>query len=143
MPLLESDIENKVGDIIVKWAKGQTVPFTLMYLKLNILGWRGFPDRMLLAHGPKILFIEYKRPGENLRANQRHIRDILLEMGFNVEVHDNVDTAVESIKAYFQPSPTPATSDGEDADPYWDKAVHEAWKRENVSRTKDLPDTEE
>src|SRR5215831_12533435 len=60
-----------------------------LYVKLNIVGRVGWPDRMFLYHG-KVLFIEFKRPGERVRAIQQYIHKQLRQQGFNVEVVDSI-----------------------------------------------------
>lgn len=72
----ESDIENK----FVKWATDHE----LMPVKLNLAGRRGMPDRMVLGHEGKIIFIEFKKPGESAKKLQLHNHMILAERGFKV-----------------------------------------------------------
>lgn len=45
---------------------------------------RGFPDRMLLAPGGRICFVELKRPGQDLRPAQRLVAKWLRRLGFLV-----------------------------------------------------------
>lgn len=66
-------------------------------LKLNVQGSVGWPDRMFLVPGGRPLFIEFKRPGAKPRAVQMHIHDRLRELGYQVEVHDDIGEAVKSI----------------------------------------------
>jgi hypothetical protein len=72
----ETDIENK----FVTWATDHE----LMPVKLNLAGRRGMPDRMILGHQGKMIFIEFKRPGERARKLQLHNHKILAERGFKV-----------------------------------------------------------
>lgn len=65
--------------------------------KLTILGETGFPDRIFWLPEGKPFLIEFKRPGEKLRAKQQEIHDELLRLGYQVEVHDNVANALEAI----------------------------------------------
>jgi hypothetical protein len=51
---------------------------------------RGLPDRILLAPGGKLLFIEFKRPGGRVTPMQLIWRDRLLALGFNWVVVDSV-----------------------------------------------------
>ncbi len=49
---------------------------------------RGFPDRMLLAPGGLVAFVELKRPGQKLSPAQRLIRKWLKKLGFLVVMVD-------------------------------------------------------
>jgi len=57
-------------------------------VKLTVLGISGFPDRLCLAPGGRIAFIEVKRPGEVPRPLQVMIHKKLRALGFIVEVID-------------------------------------------------------
>jgi hypothetical protein len=96
---LESSIEGAVGRKLDRWVNIQG--YTLLYLKLNILGIRGFPDRLILFPHAKVLFVEFKRQGEKPRKLQEHVHKILGAMGFEVKVYDNVDQAVSEITSYI------------------------------------------
>ena len=96
---LEKDIEAAVGRKIWQMSKSGNVP--IHYLKLTILGNRGWPDRLVLWPNRGILFIEFKRPGEQPRKLQEFVHAAIRKLGFDVEVHDNVDRAVESIQTHM------------------------------------------
>jgi hypothetical protein len=81
MQLLESAIEVKVTQYAEQ--KG------CLALKLNILGRRGWPDRLYLYAG-RVLFIEFKRPGEKPRKLQEYIHDRIRRQGFDVALVDNI-----------------------------------------------------
>jgi hypothetical protein len=87
---LENPIENKVASI----AKAMGVPS----LKLNLTGNRGWPDRLFLVPGGRPLFIEFKRPGDDLRPLQQHRKETLQGLGYDAEAHDEVKAAVQAIK---------------------------------------------
>jgi hypothetical protein len=112
MLLREADIEQKVGSRLKEWAKVHSL--TVLYLKFSVLGWRGFPDRMVLASGRKIMFVEFKRPGEKPRVLQAKVHSTLSSLGFTVEVHDNADIALATIKAFILPSPNAIEGDKAD-----------------------------
>ena len=57
-------------------------------LKLRILGRAGWPDRLCLAPGGHIAFVELKRPGQKPRALQCLIHDQLRLLGFICVVID-------------------------------------------------------
>ena len=67
-------------------------------LKLNITGNTGWPDRLFFIPGGRPLFIEFKRPGEEPGPKQRHIHAVLKHNGYEVQVHDSIDGAVDAIK---------------------------------------------
>lgn len=46
--------------------------------------WLGFPDRMLLAPGGRVAFVETKRPKAALRPAQRLVAKWLRHLGFLV-----------------------------------------------------------
>ena len=106
----ESDIETEVKNGTVLLAYELGVP--IYFLKLNVLGMRGWPDRLLFWPYGNLMFIEFKRPGEEPRKLQQWIHKNLRDIGFEVQVHDDAARALESIKAYILATFSPATSDG-------------------------------
>jgi sulfur relay (sulfurtransferase) complex TusBCD TusD component (DsrE family) len=82
---LESEIEQSVVD----WWQRQGG----MVLKLNVIGRKGWPDRMFLDYNGRAIFIEFKRPAEKSRALQAHIHKLLKSRGFQVYVCDNAGDA--------------------------------------------------
>lgn len=67
-------------------------------LKLTSPGNTGVPDRLFLIPGGRPLFVEFKAPGGRLSSKQLHWIDILVQAGYNVGVHDNVEDAMASIR---------------------------------------------
>lgn len=55
-------------------------------LKLSPFGVSGIPDRILLAPGGHVMFIEFKAPGRYLKPLQRWWREHLTLLGFRVEI---------------------------------------------------------
>jgi len=100
MPRLESSIERALKVKVVDWAREQDID--LLYLKLTIVGMAGFPDRIILYAPGRVLFVELKQPGKAPGKLQSYIHSILRAMGFEVQVHDNVTTALEQITAYIR-----------------------------------------
>jgi hypothetical protein len=78
---LESEIESKVVD----YAKSKGC----MERKMNGPGYRGWPDRLFMYNG-KVVWVEFKRLGEEPTNLQRFIHGRLRDNGFDVEVVDNV-----------------------------------------------------
>lgn len=95
MKPLESKVERDTcGDALRKLR----VPNMKM---LHTGGETGWPDRIFFVPGGRPLMIEFKRPGElkDTSAKQELIHAVLRELGYDVEVHDNKDKALEAIRA--------------------------------------------
>ena len=65
--------------------------------KLIFLRRRGFPDRTVLCPGAKVMFIEFKRKGKTLSAQQKIIRKVLVGLGFQYHVADEIGIAEEAL----------------------------------------------
>lgn len=61
------------------------VDLGILTLKLNVVGRRGWPDRIFLYKG-NALFIELKRPGEKPTPIQEWVHEQLRKQGFTVMV---------------------------------------------------------
>jgi len=81
MPVLENVVETKIHEYAE--ANG------CLSLKLNVMGRRGWPDRLFIAPGPHVLFMEVKRLGEKPRKLQEYIHNVLRKFGCSVELVDN------------------------------------------------------
>lgn len=81
--MLERDLEKKLREEIRK-AGGEC-------LKWVSPGYTGVPDRIVLAKGGRICFVEMKAPGKRERPRQRIVQQHLREMGFTV--FSSVDSA--------------------------------------------------
>lgn len=93
--MLEKVVERKV----VEWLRKRGC----VCLKLNLIGSTGWPDRLILAPGGRLAFVEFKRPGEQLRRNQPHRVALLRNLGFYVGVFDEVDAAIEALDSTLFP----------------------------------------
>jgi len=100
MPRLESSIERDTRLRVIAWAREQDID--LLYLKLSIIGMAGFPDRIILYQYGNVLFVELKQAGKKPGKLQQYIHSLLRGMGFTVQVHDNVNDAVEHITKEIQ-----------------------------------------
>ena len=89
MRVLEIQVERKV----VKWCKEHGI----LNLKLEVPGSTGWPDRLIFIPGGRPLLIEFKKPGEELEPKQRYVHSILKGLGYQVEVHDDVESAIQTI----------------------------------------------
>lgn len=95
MKVLESKIERDAcGDALHKLR----VPNMKM---LHTGGETGWPDRIFFIEGGRPLLVEFKRPGEkdDTSPRQEYIHSILRELGYDVQVHDNEDEALEAVRA--------------------------------------------
>ena len=70
-------------------------------IKLNVQGNRGVPDRLVLLPNGRVVFVEFKRPGERLRPLQAHWHNKLESMGFIVLVFDDTDTAARYVSLMY------------------------------------------
>lgn len=62
-------------------------------LKFISPGFPGVPDRILLAPGGRVLFVEVKAPGQPLRRAQPKVVEALRKMGHRVEIVDTLSKA--------------------------------------------------
>lgn len=89
-----SDLEAKIEREVVRWAMAHGI----LTLKLNLIGNTGWPDRIFLHQG-EMVFVEFKRPGEQLRRNQPERVAELRKRKFKVGVFDNVPDATAFLEA--------------------------------------------
>lgn len=66
--------------------------------KLTTPGHSGTMDRMFLIPGGRPLLIEFKKPGEQPRPLQLAEHALWKKLGYDVEVHDTVEGAVEAVR---------------------------------------------
>lgn len=66
-------------------------------LKFQPIGSGGWPDRVFLVPGGHPLFIEFKRPGEQLRPLQVARHDQLRRLGYYVKVVDSVESGRQAV----------------------------------------------
>jgi len=92
VPVLESEIEQACVQLAKK--AGCTL--------LKIQGARGWPDRILLCPQAKAVFMEFKRPGEDLRPYQKFVKATLQSLGFTVEKVDSVERFKSILAATLQ-----------------------------------------
>lgn len=71
--------------------------------KLRWDGINGAPDRLVLAQGPRMAFVELKRPDGTGRVSKLQAREIriLRRMGFDARVIETDGQVAEFIKAFF------------------------------------------
>lgn len=82
--ITEKQVEKYLVNQWAKVMKGIAIKFPPLF-------FRGFPDRICLAPGAVIVFVEVKKPGEVARAIQVKVHEQLRRFGFRVEVVDCYD----------------------------------------------------
>lgn len=86
----ESAVETKIR----KFAESKGC----IFLKLPASqGSNGKPDRLVLAPGDKAMFLEIKRPGEELEPLQEYWQRQLRKLGFRCEWCDSVESGIAII----------------------------------------------
>lgn len=65
---------------------------------IKIYGVSHWPDRIVLAPGPFLAFVEMKAPGVTPRKGQLHVHEMLRGWGFRVEVIDD-ETGINTLLA--------------------------------------------
>ena len=98
MRRLESSIENSVLRYAV--LRARELRMSLLIRKMNGLGNRSWPDRMLLFKG-RAVFIEFKREGLKLTPLQADMFNRLNEVGISAFAVDNVDYGKKIIDMVF------------------------------------------
>lgn len=64
-------------------------------IKMNLMGFRGLPDRLILGPRRFVLFIEFKRKNHTPRRLQTHFVNIIKSFGFEVLIIDGKDQTDE------------------------------------------------
>lgn len=92
---LESAIEKKVVDWAVTHLGAKT-------RKMNGLGFRGWPDRLVLLPMCQELWIEFKRIGEEASPSQRNLHGVLRAQGREVWVENRgAEAAISKLSAWY------------------------------------------
>jgi hypothetical protein len=73
-----------------------------MRLKLRLLGWAGWPDQMYFNMHGRVLFIEYKAPGQAPRPAQIHVHHLLQRYGHYARTIDNIATGCRILELFAQ-----------------------------------------
>jgi len=89
---LEIDIENAACDRILR-------ELGIINLKIKPAGKNGWPDRLFLLPAKRVIFIEFKRPGEVPEPLQAGIHRRIKHHGHEVQTHDTVQGAFDAVKA--------------------------------------------
>lgn len=91
----EKRIETNVNKKALRQLRIPNIP-----LKLLLGAETGWPDRLYLLGFGQVLFVEYKDPDEGeVSPKQGYMINLLKEMGYNVQVHDNESEALQAIES--------------------------------------------
>lgn len=90
--MLEKDVIRKT----LAAAKRLGVPYIRMVFRAGVTS--GWPDYLFLVPGGQILFIEFKATGGKPTPLQEQKIALLKENGFNVEVCDSPDAAINALR---------------------------------------------
>ena len=92
-----STLESKTESDAVDYA----VSLGCLTLKLNVLGRKGWPDRLFVYRG-SLIFIEFKREGKDPRKLQEYVHEKIREHGFEVYVIDKLVEAKVLLYKFVQ-----------------------------------------
>lgn len=86
------ELEKKIEGRVIKWLKKNKIKFK-----------RKHPGELLDRHiylpTGHLLIIEFKRPGEKLfKRQEREIKE-LRKLGYDVQIHDDSEEAIQAIQA--------------------------------------------
>jgi hypothetical protein len=70
----------------------------------------GYPDREFLLPEGRPFFIEFKAPGRKPTKRQLLVHERLRYLGYDVEVHDNVDRAVAAVASRLRAAAGPGVA---------------------------------
>lgn len=84
--VIEADIEKPA----IRFAKTRG----WLVRKLRWIGINGAPDRVFMRNG-RVMFIEFKKPGEPLKAHQEVEHGIMRDAGLEVHAVDSLERAYE------------------------------------------------
>lgn len=66
-------------------------------IKLSAIGFRSWPDRLIVGPNRLFEFIEFKRPGQKLTDGQLEVHEKLASWGFDPKMFDDAALAAQYI----------------------------------------------
>jgi len=89
--MAKRELERTIENYVVKKSK------LLGYInrKMNGLGFRAWPDRLFIHWSKVSVWIEFKRPGEDLTPDQAHLHKQLLQRGQDVKTFHTRQEALD------------------------------------------------
>jgi hypothetical protein len=94
-------LEKYLEEDVVHWWCGRPEEFLPLQFKLNLQGNNGWPDRIFLHKG-RVLFIEFKRVGEDPTPLQVWRHKMLKQQCFQIEVCEEYYHAVRILEAFLE-----------------------------------------
>lgn len=91
--MIEADVEGRLVRRVTKLG-GKAI-------KLEALGTRGFPDRLVIDWGARLLFVETKAPSGRLSAQQVFWIGTLRRFGFEVAVPRTIEEVDALVESFF------------------------------------------
>lgn len=91
---MASPLEKEIERDVCKFAKSKG----WLYYKFSSINNRGVPDRIFIAPGGRIIFVEFKRPGNKPTSLQTFVHDTLKRQGCTVWIVDNVEDGKQLIE---------------------------------------------
>lgn len=97
---LETDIESSTTEILRD-------TYGVLSVKLVMIANSGWPDRIYFGPNGALVFVEWKRGGNDLSPRQRYIRKLLNAFGFTVQTHRTQKRAIPEILKALGLAPLP------------------------------------
>jgi len=110
---MQSRLENSIEQRVIEWARDNDV----LHLKLNTLGRTGWPDRLFITPDGGIIWVEFKRPGEEPRGLQDYVHRQLLKHKQIVYVGTDSSVTINFLQACMDAARLSETGGRDDAQP--------------------------
>lgn len=101
LPILEKDIEQPVVNYYKSQYRKLDREGQPLVRKMNGAGYRSWEDRLFIGPWGRVLWIEFKRPGEKASPLQANHHAQMHRMGHKSNVVDNVSVGKRLVDALF------------------------------------------
>ena len=92
----EADIEQRASKLLFDC-------YGIPSIKLVMVNDAGWPDRLYVLPGGRVVWVEYKKPGERPTAIQDERHDLLTAFGHTVATYESVEEAVAGVAQALGP----------------------------------------
>lgn len=89
-----NQIESVTEQAVVRWAVARGIEQT----KLNLMGQRGWPDRVFWLAGGRPLLMEFKRLGSKPRKLQQAVHERLKRLGYDTHCIDRAEDGINILR---------------------------------------------